>query len=146
MSSAKPYNLFLDDERDPHHVTWGPEPELYIDRKWVIVRDYVSFCGHILEHGLPHLVSFDHDLAEEHYAPHEVQKEFDSWEEWQNSRRFVEPTGLDCAKWLVKYCRELDRQFPWFLVHSKNPVGTANIFAEVRAYMLERRRMKNGSI
>lgn len=139
MSLGK-YNLFLDDERDPLDITWGPNAIMYQALDWVIVRDYASFCSHILHYGHPRLVSFDHDPAAEHYAPNDVQLEFASWEEWQNAQRFVEPTGLECARWLIRYCRENALPFPLYLVHSKNPVGAKNIVDEIRAYSIEYRR------
>ena len=59
----KPYYLFLDDERYPKQVTWVNLP--LVD--WVIVRNYNEFVKKIEEDGMPVFISFDHDLADEHY-------------------------------------------------------------------------------
>lgn len=47
-----PYQLFLDDERDP--PTQG---------SWVVVRSVAQAVRHILAHGAPNYVSFDNDLG-----------------------------------------------------------------------------------
>jgi hypothetical protein len=39
----------------------------------------------------------------------------------------IEKTGLDCARFLVKYCEEKGEGIPEYLVHSANPVGKENI-------------------
>lgn len=57
------YKLFLDDERNPYKVTWVKLPL----GPWVVVRNYDQFIKHITNHGIPSFVSFDHDLADEHY-------------------------------------------------------------------------------
>jgi hypothetical protein len=105
------YRLFLDDERMPKQVTWVNLPL----GPWVIVRDYDEFVKCIMTNGLPEFVTFDHDLAIEHYIP-EVKEE-----------EYTEKTGMDCAKWLVDYCLDNGSKLPNFEVHSKNPAGAANI-------------------
>ena len=59
------YYLFLDDERIPGNVTWITMPG---DRAYQIVRNYDQFVQHITTNGVPDFVTFDHDLADEHYA------------------------------------------------------------------------------
>lgn len=94
MSSYK--KLYLDDLRTPEDA-----------QDWVICRTVDEAKRHVLECGLPTLISFDHDLGE------------------------GEPDGLQFAKWLVK--AHLDGVlslhpscFEW-TVHSMNPVGKENI-------------------
>lgn len=107
------YKLFLDDERIPRDVTWisiglGP---------WEVVRNYDEFVDTIKTHGLPSHVSFDHDLADAHYAAC-----------FEGSHNYgPEKTGYDCCKWLVEYVAEHNLKFPEYTVHSMNPVGTQNI-------------------
>ena len=113
------YKLFLDDERMPGHATWIALPA----GPYVIVRTYLQFTNYIIAHGLPEFVTFDHDLAECHYAA------FSRGEEYTGDV----PTGLDCAKWLVEYCRNIDLPFPDFLVHSMNPIGAENIYAYIES-------------
>lgn len=69
---------------------------------YVGVRTFVDFKNYILLHGLPSFISFDHDLG-------------------------LEESGFDCAKWLVDFCLDNEKQLPDFIVHSQNPVGKVNI-------------------
>ena len=110
------YNLFLDDRREPHKFLND-----YI-RAWVVVRTYSEFCKTITEQGLPGFVSYDHDLADEHY----VQS--------VDYTKFKERTGYDCAKWLVEYCERYKVSLPQYQVHSMNPVGKENIISLLENY------------
>ena len=73
------YNLFLDDVRDEHPATFCPilheegqfrgnRNTLYITRPWVIVKNFNEFRDTIEQRGVPTMISFDHDLSEEHYS------------------------------------------------------------------------------
>jgi hypothetical protein len=103
--------LFLDDIRMPP------------DSSWDIVRSYSAFCEYLQEFGLPDEVSFDHDLADEHYdigRPSGFQQ-FD----YTQCR---ERTGLDCARFMIE---NFGVPATW-KCHSMNPCGRANIEAELR--------------
>ena len=112
------YTLFLDDERSPWNVTWA-----HIPQNWPIqvVRNYDEFVAHVHANGLPKLVCFDHDLADQHYQAMlaETQGRPHSYG--------PEKTGLDAAKWLVSYCAQAQVKFPPYVVHSMNPVGGERI-------------------
>lgn len=130
------YNLFLDDERIPYDVTWVKLPgNMYSDH--VIVRSYNEFAKHIISFGLPDSVSFDHDLADEHYEvmANEVSAS-QSYSAFVNDDfggldlKFdygTEKTGYDCAKWLVDFCIDRGLKFPAYTVHSMNPIGAKRI-------------------
>jgi hypothetical protein len=109
------YNLFLDDTRDPNTF-------LNDTRTWVVVRNYNQFVEIITKQGLPEFISFDHDLADEHYG-----KIID----YDN---FQEKTGYDCAKWLIEYCMKMDQPLPEWQIHSMNPVGKINIHMLLTLY------------
>ena len=55
--------LFLDDLRNPKDVIWVNLPEV----EWTVVRNYDDFVNTIIDKGVPTRISFDHDLADEHY-------------------------------------------------------------------------------
>lgn len=94
-------NLFLDDERIPTDVFWNGD--IYQNLNWSIVRTFDEFKKHILEYGIPELISFDNDLGEE--------KE-----------------GWDCAKWLCeKYCVDNKIRLNKITVHSKNTAVSKKI-------------------
>ena len=50
---------YLDDTRTPTETIPGYKP-------WDVVRNYNEFTEYILKNGIPDLISFDHDLGEEH--------------------------------------------------------------------------------
>jgi len=106
--------LFLDDIRNPKEVYQYTKQEVFQREDWHIVRNYQEFVDRILEKGLPEMISFDHDLADEHYPE-------------PNSQEYIEKTGYDYAKWLVEYCMDHYLDLPEFCCHSMNPVGKQNI-------------------
>jgi len=59
--------LFLDDIRDPKDAYTYTKKEVFQREDWHIVRNYQAFADRILEKGLPEMISFDHDLADQHY-------------------------------------------------------------------------------
>lgn len=121
------YNLFLDDVRLPlQAANYGP-PELSAMFRllpWHIVRSYDEFVAIINQLGLPEKVSFDHDLADIHYDP----------SIWTEGFKYHDKTGHDCAKWLVQYCLEHNKDLPEYYCHSANPVGKENILAVLNTY------------
>jgi hypothetical protein len=88
------YRLFLDDLRDPP------------DGTWVVARSVAEATSWVRQHGMPGLISFDHDLGPE------------------------APTGHDFAKWLVDCHLDGTHLLPAdfaYTVHSANPPGALNI-------------------
>ena len=102
--------LWLDDLRNPYIDLEGRVPKEKGVVEWVL--NYEQFVQWIEKFGLPEVISFDHDLAD------------DGTPEAQN---YQEKTGMDCAKWLVDYCMDNDLKLPKFYIHSANPVGADNI-------------------
>ena len=118
--------IFLDDYRDPvicttYMNTRMSNPSIYRE-DWVIVRNYDEFVKAIdgNEDLITH-VSFDHDLADEHYHP-----SMDD-ETRYNLLEFKEKTGYDCALWLKDYYELKNHKLPIIYVHSMNPVGCIKI-------------------
>ena len=122
--------LFLDDIRNPKDAA-GLAPQyaqLYF-QDWDIVRNYTEFVEYIQTNGVPDLISFDHDLADEHY------QDLFSDKNWMNPDSkvelsyddYAEKTGLHCAKWLVDFCMDSGLKLPQYIVHSANPAGRKNI-------------------
>lgn len=128
------YKLFLDDQREPTDVKWGNFKDIFgILDNVVVVRDYTQFTKAIMNAGLPAVVSFDHDLADEHYKA------------WINGRAiytdgdalnqsFSEKTGYDCAKFLFEYCLEHRSCLPKCNIHSMNPIGAQRIYDLLLSY------------
>ena len=111
--------LFLDDFRVPEDAANYMHPRFmrFYTSDWDIVRSYNQFVEYIEINGIPDMVSFDHDLADEHYAPTGIGYD-----------EFVEKTGYHCMKWMIDYIIDNKiKKLPHVLIHSANPVGAENI-------------------
>lgn len=110
------WKLFVDDEREPAFLTFlkmrGEDVEA--DGPWVVARTQSEAQELILRLGVPSFISFDHD-----YGPPEAGN------------------GHDLAKWLVE--QALDGRVRLeglrFQVHSRNPVGAANIRGVLEGFL-----------
>lgn len=102
--------LFLDDYRFPEDTKTRRSD-------WMIARSYDDAVNLVTEYGPPVFISFDHDLADEHY------KSF-------AEGAVAEKTGYQFAKWFCSHVMEndllLDDRFGYY-VHSMNPIGAKNI-------------------
>lgn len=127
MNNENKTLLWLDDLRDPFNnpqwlLLFSPIKEPY---NVVWVKNYDQFVEWIEENGLPHAISFDHDLADEHYAPPEYQN--DQYYEWLDEQTFKENTGLECAHFVCNYCEQNELNLPFWGTHSFNPAGKKKI-------------------
>lgn len=130
------YNLFIDDERFPNN-----EFEIYsaykltgdrryITEEWVIVRDFGEFVKTIEENGVPQMISFDHDLKDDHYYHYRTFTLLTGYIDYT----VVEGTGQECAKWLTNYLLENDLECPTILIHTQNTVGAKNIYGVFQSF------------
>lgn len=105
--------LWLDDIRDPfNNIEWKWMIQ-YLKEEYLEIEDepceaywvktQPDFEKYITQNGLPDLISFDNDLGVGYGE------------------------GYDCAKWLVEYCMDNDKELPEWYVHSANPVARENI-------------------
>lgn len=136
-------NLFLDDFRNPIECVSYTKDESYSLLKWSIVRSYDEFIWFIEDYyyqtkGLPKLISFDHDLADEHYDPAMYTDKYS-----ELYKGFKEKTGYHCAQWLVDFCMDNKLKLPKFKVHSMNPAGGKNIASMLTQFA---RMQEEGSI
>lgn len=107
------YTLFLDDERDPKDITWLP----YMFADWIIVRSVAEAKNYIEHFGMPYFISFDHDLGKQ------------------------AETGYDLVKQLIAWDMDNTYTFPdnfAYRVHSKNPIGSANIKGLLSQYLYQK--------
>lgn len=118
------YNLFLDDIRIPIDTFNYTKNDVYSKLDWIVVRNYNEFVKAIEIHGMPDIISFDHDLADEHYDPDLYGSE--TYNEVYDN--FKSKTGYDCAKWLIENSIDNDQPLPeTIFIHSMNPHGSMNI-------------------
>lgn len=125
--------LFLDDVRTPFAVANYILPielrEQYRKEPWFIVRDYTEFVNYIKIYGIPDVVSFDHDLHQDHYN----EQMFINAEEYNKLYdTFQEKTGLNCVRYLLEQCINQQYCFPESFCHSMNPVGKNNILSVIK--------------
>lgn len=107
------YTLFLDDIRFPDDVRYDYGPYNNV----LICRSFDDAVWAVKHRGIPHFISFDHDLADIHYIMGDGEK-----------------TGYSFAKWFCDWVMDNGIALPDdfdFHVHSMNPVGAKNI----RSYM-----------
>ena len=121
MEDKEEKYLFLDDIRHNYDAFNYTNKSMFLQKKWVIVRNYEEFVQYITNNGMPDFISFDHDLADEHYDHDNIQD-------------YKEKTGLECAKWLVDYCIDNNVELPGYFCHSQNPVGKDNIIGYLENY------------
>jgi hypothetical protein len=122
--------LWLDDVRDPFDGTWIEEyaPSFSEGRGYIHwVKNAQEFKDWITTNGLPNMVCFDHDLADEHYTPEEYWDDYEKSKAYQEAQDYTEETGYDCALWLIDYCIDNGVELPGWVAHSFNPVGRDNI-------------------
>jgi hypothetical protein len=123
--------IFLDDVRKPEmclsymHRRIGKLSPIY-GEKWTIVRNYEDFVKAV-EKNFPDIshISFDHDLAIDHYDPTMLDLAGDAYNKLYDT--FSERTGYDAALWLKAFYKARNEPLPVLFVHSLNPVGTRNI-------------------
>lgn len=111
--------LYLDDVRTPTTPMPGYE-------SWYVVRSYNEFTAWITENGVPDMISFDHDLADEHVKDYYQQVAHQGYQS-PSYDLFTEMTGLNCVDWLISYCQDNKVELKKCCVHSHNPVGATNI-------------------
>jgi hypothetical protein len=87
-----------------------------------------------MDHGIPDLVSFDHDLADGHYHKNMQEGKLNYDAESFKSDDYNK-TGYHCALWLRNLCYFNLVPLPKWYVHSANPVGTENIVALLKQKM-----------
>jgi hypothetical protein len=115
--------LWLDDRRDPTEELLARHSPLKRPYRVVHVRKYHQFVSWVEENGLPNGICFDHDLSDIH-----IRKS-----------TYRERTGMDCAKWLVKYCLDRGLDVPPWGIQSDNTCGRENIDGLLRSYRATRR-------
>lgn len=130
--------LWLDDYRNPFitledgssWLVFSPIPQPF---QVIWVKSYNEFVEYISVNGLPDAVCYDHDIADEHYAPKEIWDKPDEVQKRMES--FTEKTGYDCAKWIVEYCMDNNLKLPLYNIQSANPVGKANIDGLFKSFL-----------
>ncbi len=111
------YLLFLDDQRVVDvDVKMPASCDLLIRKS---AKNYEEFVEIIRTNGLPKVVSLDHDIHPRHY-------QIGAMNNFINLNGYEKcdiKSGLDCARFLIKYCLENKLKLPICYFHSQNPAG-----------------------
>lgn len=137
--------IYLDDVRTP------------IDKDWLLVRNFHEFVNLVNKIGLTNisLISLDHDLGESAMKEYfnNVSKNYQL-----DYNNIEEKTGYDAAKWLVNEFYDLNEnrlnmsrfdkkqkpiKFPEVVVHSANPIGSANIMGYINNFLMNEGQEQN---
>ncbi len=124
-------NLFLDDDRKSiKEVSWIKYPEELEVATWTLVKSYEEFVSHVLTHGVPKVVSFDHDLDDSAYRAYTraCQTGFIDY------NLITGKTGFHAVNWLMAYCQIKKAARPICFAHSHNRLGYWNIRSILAQY------------
>jgi hypothetical protein len=130
--------IYLDDVRTPK------------DKDWIVVRDYHQLVNLVQNVGIKnvHTISLDHDLGDSAMNEYHTNVSPNFKLDYNN---ISEKTGYDAAKFLVdefysKYPERLEMDyvtkkdepvmFPIVVVHSANPIGSANIMGYINNFWM----------
>ena len=130
--------IYLDDVRTPKN------------KDWVVVRDYHQLVNLVQNVGIKnvHTISLDHDLGDSAMNEYHTNVSPNFKLDYNN---ISEKTGYDAAKFLVdefysKYPERLTMDyftkkeepvmFPIVVVHSANPIGSANIMGYINNFWM----------
>jgi len=123
------YALFLDDDenRIPQKLHWIELPFV----PYVIVRNYNEFVECVTNHGIPKIISYDHDLGEKSYSEYHRADQSDKTINYNN---IPEKTGYHACKFLIDICIKHKAKHPEYYVHSMNYMGKQNIISYIESY------------
>ena len=130
--------IYLDDVRTPK------------DKDWIVVRDYHQLVNLVQNVGIKNIetISLDHDLGDSAMNEYHTNVSPNFKLDYNN---ISEKTGYDAAKFLVdefysKYPERLTMDystkkeepvmFPIVVVHSANPIGSANIMGYINNFWM----------
>ena len=133
------YKLFLDDVREIHQIYKNADL-----CEWILIKNYDEFVKCVEKNGLPIFISYDHDLATEHYRESMYASD-GHYTKYYTDGTFREKTGYHCAQWLVTYCIDKNIDLPKWKVHSMNPTGKQNIQSLLSSYEEFRSNNSKGS-
>lgn len=120
------YNIFLDDERVVSDVTWKELPSV----PFTIIRGFDDLVKTISLFGIPNFISYDCDLHPEHYKAYFEHR----FAYPLHYKEFKNKCGIDCAEYLIEFCRKQKIKHPDFMVHSMNEYGGGYIENLIKKY------------
>ena len=119
------YYLILDQYKSAKDINLDYLPK----SGWKIARSLPEFETTINELGIPEFVFLAHNLHKEHGNFSDYKNALSSWKIDYNKYKY--PTGLDCVKFLIQFCKINNKKFPKYEICDENLVGKDNMWKEI---------------
>ena len=87
--------------------------------KWKRITSFADFKDHIKKQGLPEEICFGYELNDSHYMEDEYEEEYFCELLMENHK----DTGLDAAKWLIRYCIDNKLKLPKIRIKTYNKIA-----------------------
>ena len=124
--------LWLDDCRNPMTDDWLNFSLIGRNVEVIWVKSYMEFVDYIMAYGLPTAICFDYDLGEDVVTKRVKDGMSESYARILKKRTLG---GIDCARWLIKYCIIKKQLIPLYNIQSLNPIGKENIDMLLKNYI-----------
>lgn len=124
----RPFALIIDDTRNASECYLHGEKQKLVDfsgipeGSWNIVRNYNQFIRYIKTKGVPHHISFDNDLCQDHMLLYVEAAKSGNFEWFETQPRM----GIHALEWLLNYCKKNNVDRPTIYIN------TANFFARAK--------------
>jgi len=124
MRKNNTYNIFLDDSRNTTEAFYKFNNPIYRN-DIVTIKSYKDFVEHIetqftKDGSYPGFISFDYHLSNVTMQVTEDKTIFFNEECYQE-------TGLECAIWIINFCKKHNLPVPKYFVHDDNSYGKRKI-------------------
>ena len=124
MRKNNTYNIFLDDSRNTTEAFYKFNNPIYRN-DIVTIKSYKDFVEHIetqftKDGSYPGFISFDYHLSNVTMQVTEDKTIFFNEECYQE-------TGLECAIWIINFCKKHNLPTPKYFVHDDNSYGKRKI-------------------
>jgi hypothetical protein len=124
MRKNNTYNIFLDDSRNTTEAFYKFNNPIYRN-DIVTIKNYKNFVDHIetqftKDGSYPGFISFDYQLSNVTMQVTEDKTIFFNEECYQE-------TGLECAVWIINFCKKHNLPIPKYFIHDDNTYGKRKI-------------------
>lgn len=118
------YNIFLDDSRTATDMGYKFNNPIY-NGNIVTIKNYQTFVEYIEEQfrkdgSYPGFISFDYLLSTVTLSVTEDKSIYQNPESYQE-------TGIECAVWIVNFCKQHNLPIPKYFIHDDNGWGKRKI-------------------
>lgn len=116
------YKIFLDDKLRPIDVYYKSNNPFY-KNQFVICTSYKEFTDHITkqytQNGIyPDFISFDFMLSDNNYILNS-----EDYSVYFSDNMYNEGNGVDCAKFIIDFCKDNSLKIPEYIIHDTNMTG-----------------------